>query len=126
MFLWFEFRTSNADDAIQHQVGHNDGSILHNVIVVLGEVAVLIFRWIFFTIESICRAIMPTEEIDVAGQIVLVSSSRFISLNLDVTDHIRRSPALDMALAKKLPFSTLSSVVPSLELTLTKQATWKQ
>lgn len=109
MFLWFEFRTSNADDAIQQDVGRNDESTLHNVIGVLGEVAVLIFRWLFYTIESICRAIMPTEEMDVTGEIVLVRSSRiYYDRFCRYCQYSYRSLALDMALAEKLPFNTLS------------------
>lgn len=55
-------------------------SKLNSLIGLLGEVVVLLARWILFTLESLIGIVLPAKETQVAGQIVLVSFAACLHL----------------------------------------------
>lgn len=51
----------------------NMGVKAYNVIILIADTIVLLTTWLYLTLESILRKIIPAQEVDVTGSIVLVS-----------------------------------------------------
>ncbi|XP_037049305.1 17-beta-hydroxysteroid dehydrogenase 13 [Bradysia coprophila] len=59
----------SADDSM------NMGVKAYNVIILIADIIVLLTTWLYLTLESILRKIIPAQEVDVTGAIVLVTGS---------------------------------------------------
>lgn len=53
----------------------NMGVKAYNVIILIVDILVLLSTWLYLTLESILRLIIPAQEVDVTGDIVLVSGT---------------------------------------------------
>lgn len=53
----------------------NMGVKAYNVIILIVDIIVLLSTWMYLTLESILRTIIPVQEVDVSGDIVLVSET---------------------------------------------------
>lgn len=53
----------------------NMGVKVYNVIILIVDIIVLLSTWMYLTLESILRTIIPVQEVDVSGDIVLVSET---------------------------------------------------
>ncbi len=51
----------------------NMGVKAYNVIILIADIIVLLTTWLYLTLESMLRTIIPAKEVDVSGDIVLVS-----------------------------------------------------
>lgn len=62
---------------MDHSVDHpmNMGVKAYNGIILIADIIVLLTTWLYLTLESMLRTIIPPSEVDVSGDIVLVSST---------------------------------------------------
>jgi len=64
---------SKNNDSVDHPM--NMGVKAYNVIILIADIIVLLTTWLYLTLESMLRTIIPVQEADVTGDIVLVTGS---------------------------------------------------